>query len=1054
MTHTVSLIPFHRRRTGSALISTLLVILVLSIIVVAFLQSMSIERQTARSYMNKYKAELAAKAGQTTAVEHLRTLMTENPYHGIGYMYAPGTTSVTSTTPVYTVLYGAPNASASPSPTPHYLVSIPSISDPTQSTDDPSGKQLIKLDANNSIAVNRKSNTSDTSGWMGSPVDSNGDQTYREYRAPWIYILKDPTIPHQPDPSLAKYNPYVARYAFWVEDDTSKLNLLVAGNAKGTGGAFQPPITTNLVNSTSTTYRDAIAWEPSDLDLGAIPIKNGKAIGSDDSSSNNTLISTLHPLASLLKDSRILAQVPGFSKSESLSRFYTTVNSISNELSGTGRRRININSLVHDTATDPKVIAADIDDIAFAIAGNHIFPNQGDRTGGLFYSESDNTKKAPIPNFGERFWPASNGNIPGNLNTTLSKAQIYLLKISANIRDYIDSDSNPTFVDDSGKILAGSTAPSYKDSDPASGVFPNYSNSDYPMPLAIGKEAIPYLTKNAFVTTFKNSTLGVDQFFSFYNPYTKDFTAPTGTYLRCFNRLRWKRGSLSNFQMPSFWLDLSGAVFPAGQTTVVTTSVKTNSAGAETDPQPISKYPDASVKQFTSSAKIWRPGKENGAITLMHPIDACVHFEDGSNAFEPAVPVTTYDISTKFVWGNGNGYYGGFPAITLTQFNKFKGTQPYYLMLDSNNYRDRGNSILGNDHASRSGDGRSLDEPLVFNHNTGSTSLPDQHRFFDDSPIDISVPKNSYIDPRKWPDYATNLDNTSNTSYAVVRDEPMTSIGELGYIYDPYRVKGSGTNNPLAYARGGGRTLHVGQPDDVILSPTESDANQVKSSIKSAAQEARFSSKWLQSAWRLTDIFDVLLDSSGSANLQGKVDRSTKLIPPQAFGKVNINSALRDNGAVLRSLLRGFKYLGGQALSESDITTIITSLTKYLNDKGPMIERGELSQLLTSAGEPLFANTTLGSQDLSTSQDRIREEIFRRLVEMLTTRSNSFTVFSVGQSLRELANGTVTPMSTATKATNYRFDPVISDKVGASIPDQNPLDAVTDFIPSPIYDRP
>lgn len=61
-------VPFQRSAAGSALVSTLLVIVVLSIIVVAFLQSMSTERQTARSYMNKYKAELAAQAAMNQAI--------------------------------------------------------------------------------------------------------------------------------------------------------------------------------------------------------------------------------------------------------------------------------------------------------------------------------------------------------------------------------------------------------------------------------------------------------------------------------------------------------------------------------------------------------------------------------------------------------------------------------------------------------------------------------------------------------------------------------------------------------------------------------------------------------------------------------------------------------------------------------------------------------------------------------------------------------------------------------------------------------------------------
>jgi len=52
----------HSTRSGSALVSTLLVIAVLTIIVVAFLQSMGIERKTAHSYLTRYQAELAANA--------------------------------------------------------------------------------------------------------------------------------------------------------------------------------------------------------------------------------------------------------------------------------------------------------------------------------------------------------------------------------------------------------------------------------------------------------------------------------------------------------------------------------------------------------------------------------------------------------------------------------------------------------------------------------------------------------------------------------------------------------------------------------------------------------------------------------------------------------------------------------------------------------------------------------------------------------------------------------------------------------------------------------
>jgi type II secretory pathway pseudopilin PulG len=60
-----------RPRRAAALITTLLVIVVLSIIVVAFLQSMSIDRLTANSARSMLQAELAARAGLNSAIAQI-----------------------------------------------------------------------------------------------------------------------------------------------------------------------------------------------------------------------------------------------------------------------------------------------------------------------------------------------------------------------------------------------------------------------------------------------------------------------------------------------------------------------------------------------------------------------------------------------------------------------------------------------------------------------------------------------------------------------------------------------------------------------------------------------------------------------------------------------------------------------------------------------------------------------------------------------------------------------------------------------------------------------
>ena len=50
-----------------------------------------------------------------------------------------------------------------------------------------------------------------------------------------------------------------------------------------------------------------------------------------------------------------------------------------------------------------------------------------------------------------------------------------------------------------------------------------------------------------------------------------------------------------------------------------------------------------------------------------------------------------------------------------------------------------------------------------------------------------------------------------------------------------------------------------------------------------------------------------------------------------------------------------------------------------------------------------FTNTDLtgGAVDMSTAFDRGREELFRRLVEMTTTRGNVFTVYALGQAITQ-----------------------------------------------------
>jgi Tfp pilus assembly protein PilE len=60
-----------RSRRGFAIVAVIIVVAVLTIMSVAFMQSMRIDRLTARAYLNKVRAEMAARAGVEDALARL-----------------------------------------------------------------------------------------------------------------------------------------------------------------------------------------------------------------------------------------------------------------------------------------------------------------------------------------------------------------------------------------------------------------------------------------------------------------------------------------------------------------------------------------------------------------------------------------------------------------------------------------------------------------------------------------------------------------------------------------------------------------------------------------------------------------------------------------------------------------------------------------------------------------------------------------------------------------------------------------------------------------------
>jgi len=192
------------------------------------------------------------------------------------------------------------------------------------------------------------------------------------------------------------------------------------------------------------------------------------------------------------------------------------------------------------------------------------------------------------------------------------------------------------------------------------------------------------------------------------------------------------------------------------------------------------------------------------------------------------------------------------------------------------------------------------------------------------------------------------------------------SLAELGHVFDPAQwrdVRHSGSG--VARYGGGGFTLRVGYPEFAVFG----DAGEVKAP-----------------AARLLDL--LVLDAAGGA-------RGTR-------GLVNLNTARRD---VLRALCAGVRLTADPGRRpEGAMRAPFAEQTgdlfaEAVERSRPFRSRSELGEIRTADGRAFFGDLAQwrdGSGPEATD-DEGREELFRRIHELTTTRSRNFRVWVVGQ---------------------------------------------------------
>ena len=184
--------PGTKRADGVALIITLSLLVVATILVTGFLASMRTERQAAQAMANSLLTESIVQ----DAMQHATALLDNNipqpvppgqPPKPQNWIVSPGlltkVTGADGTTPQYIPL----------STNPDYL--------------NPPTTNYVNLNALIPTA---------------SPASYYIDATNEEVRATWVNVPQNPLAPASAD------NPIVGRYAFWMDDENAKINVNTA----------------------------------------------------------------------------------------------------------------------------------------------------------------------------------------------------------------------------------------------------------------------------------------------------------------------------------------------------------------------------------------------------------------------------------------------------------------------------------------------------------------------------------------------------------------------------------------------------------------------------------------------------------------------------------------------------------------------------------------------------------------------------------------------------------------------------------------------------------
>jgi len=1094
-----------------------------------------VERRVSRGYSELQRAEMAAQAGEADAKNILLYLFANFPDSvtfwdpkiadtatpGTVFMFRDRTpdkdTSATFTNPK---IYARPLVSGAATkefyPNNEFSETLPAgaTTDPAKSVDFNETKRFGDGDEN---------------GWIGAvpgktPVPVN---------VPWVEVLEDPAQARDMtiDPATGKpKNPTVARYAWWVEDESFKLNVNTAKAAlRGSPDS----------ESLAVNGKDEGDPKPSLRGLFA-DSSSPQNVAESIEAARNALAATgrrfLSPAQVGHSDT-----VPDDTTPLTFARdykFLLTAESSGLNLSRTGAKRLNLNEEVERS----------LEGVPNDSTGH---PNASEARGNIDKSVKRIIAaiNAQTPHFGQRFYRL---NTPDQLAPTISASaaagknaldvvataanpheQIYVRKIAANIYDALSPAVNPTLLVTGGKLLLGSPISSLienedLDFDPA--LIPSTTGKRNEIEAIGKKRNVPYFTEYGLVarvlsTTNRGATtqgqpicdfeFELDHYFEFWNLGDRPIRVADGDlgpspYLVVENQ----PGVAANDDA-----QLDGQDIPAGRPfeiklddnfTYNGSSAKIEIPPGEavvitTDPNYLTNAPlfALSGKRIYAATALYAPGTsircdqgiseppyppysaEGSASVVMTNVRRykCTSYrwkkddsDHGELQFGPRMEGST---STKIILGNAYGILDAHPSLAIS---KVTNANMIVFKPGSDGATHYRGSYVG---GTRKGyfDPRGNLEAIDIRMDSGYTVTSDYSTLLPNgmSPINPDPPGNTKLGviptiaaASRWTtDMVTTSPNAANP-LVMMPNVPMRSIGELGLIFDPSRY-GSATLTGIKPLRTGGHTLTIGQPDLTWDGTRVATLSTLGTEMSYQVSRSR---NW--TAWRLADVFTVKRRESMRGDLSNPENRT------EIAGLYNPNGILRDQGRVLRALFEGISFgnddesdpaLAGNLFLTTDMETILPESSRanisvaqagtggkafanYLAQRltrsvpkrfSPLWEPGEISQLdffayklgnyssTGSGGTTVqFIRSGTGNDTLN---DRGREEIFRRLVDIITPKGNTFTIYVVGQTLDKQGK----PSATKARRITVRLRPVFNEPLDDDFDPNNATEVTARF---------